>query len=270
VGRHESPEASHKAKDEQIAQSVLLGTSPNVRFGRRFFRHLPTTPRCKLCYSPFTGAGGRIMRMFGKEPWAKNPRYCTACFRQISEHRSGAEVSCTLLFADVRGSTALAEQMRPTEFRGLMSGFFEVASRVLVDHDAIVDKFVGDEVIGIFLPVLTGPNHARPAIEAARQLLAATRAGDAAETVRIGAGVHTGVAFVGTVGEGDEADLTAMGDPVNVTARLASAAGAGEVLVSLSATDAAEIGTAGLERRDLQLKGRSEPIAVVVMGPAGT
>lgn len=87
--------------------------------------------------------------------------------------------------------------------------------------------------------------------------------------VPIGAGVHTGVAFVGTVGEGDQVDLTAMGDPVNVTARLASAAGAGEVLVTLAAAEAAGLADAGLEHRQLSLRGKSQPTEVLVLGPSG-
>ena len=200
------------------------------------------------------------MRRLGKGPWPKNPKFCSSCFLEISRHRGGAEVDCSLLFADVRGSTALAEGMRPTEFRAVMRRFFETAGHVLIEHDAIVDKFVGDEVIGIFVPALAGERHAARAIAAARALIAAT-----ASWVPVGAGVHTGIAFVGTVGDGDDTDLTAMGDPVNVTARLASAAGAGEVLVTADAARAAVLDLTGIEHRQLILRGRSEPTEVVVL-----
>ena len=203
------------------------------------------------------------MRRVGKAPWPKNPKYCTACFKQLSQSHIGAEIECTLLFADVRGSTTLAEGMRPTEFRALMHRFFETAAHVLVAHDAIVDKFVGDEVIGIFIPALTGELHASRAIAAARALLSAT-----GPWIPVGAGVHTGIAFVGTVGEGDDVELTAMGDPVNVTARLASAAGAGEVLVTAAAAEAARLEGAGLGHRQLALKGKSQPTEVVVLRPS--
>jgi adenylate cyclase len=71
--------------------------------------------------------------------------------------------------------------------------------------------------------------------------------------------VHTGVAFVGSVGEGDAFDFTALGDSVNTAARLAAAAGTGEILVSKEAADAAGLDTAGLESRRLELRGRAEP-----------
>ncbi|MGH2394258.1 MAG: adenylate/guanylate cyclase domain-containing protein [Candidatus Limnocylindria bacterium] len=245
-----------------------MGTSKGLRYGRRFFSHLPSSPRCKLCASPFHGAFGQVMRLVGKAPWPANPKYCSACFKQLAEHRSGAEIECSLLFADVRDSTPLAESMGPTAFRGLMDQFFQTASKVLIDHDAVVDKFAGDEVIGIFIPALTGELHARRAIEAGRALLSATGNDTPEPWVRVGAGVNTGVAFVGAVGEGDLIELTALGDPVNVTARLASEAGAGELLVTVAAAASAQLADGGLEHRSLALKGKSEPTDVVVLGPA--
>jgi len=84
--------------------------------------------------------------------------------------------------------------------------------------------------------------------------------------VAVGAGVHTGIAFVGTVGDGAHIELTALGDPVNVAARLASSAGAGEILVTLTAAQAANLTEDGLERRDLELKGKSASTSVLVLG----
>jgi adenylate cyclase len=205
------------------------------------------------------------MRLIGKGPWPKNPKYCGSCFKQLTQHHGGAEIECSLLFADVRGSTQLAEGMRPADFRGLMERFFDTAAEVLVDHDAIVDKFVGDEVIGIFVPALTRELHAARAIQAARALMTATGNTSANPWVPIGAGVQTGTAFVGSIGSGPHAELTAMGDPVNVAARLAATAGAGEILVTTEAAEAARMDVAGLERRDLALKGKSHATAVLVI-----
>ena len=111
------------------------------------------------------------MRAIGKYPWPRNPQYCGSCLTQMIKHRSGAEVECSLLFADVRDSTTMAETVRPAEFRVLMNRFFHAASEELVRHDAIIDKFVGDEVIGLFVPLLTGERHAERAIAAGRAIL---------------------------------------------------------------------------------------------------
>jgi adenylate cyclase len=253
-------------KAERWSRLILEGTDPSLRWGRRVMRLLPSEPRCKLCASPFHAPVGPLMRAFGKAPWPKNPRYCSSCFKQMAEHGAGAEIECSLLFADVRGSTAMAETMRPVEFRALMNRFFEAASRILVRHDGIVDKFVGDEAIGIFIPALAGQHHARKAVDAGRELLSATGHGAGQPWLPVGVGVNTGLAFVGAVGEGEQVELTAMGDPVNVTARLASQAGKGELLVTLAAAQAAEVPEAKHERRRLVLKGKTQPTDVLVLG----
>ena len=113
-----------------------------------------------------------------------------------------------------------------------MGRFCDEAFAGLIDFNAIVDKFVGDEVIGIFIPAYSGRDHARHALDAARRLLAVTGHGRNERPIPIGIGVHSGVAFVGSVGQGPDTELTAMGDAVNVAARLAGTAGPGEILVT--------------------------------------
>jgi adenylate cyclase len=106
-----------------------------------------------------------------------------------------------------------------------------------------------------------GPDHTRKAVEAAGELLRAT-----ADLVPVGAGVHTGVAYVGAVGsDSTVADFTALGDAVNVTARLASVAGAGEALISEAAYTASGSDLGDLERRELSVRGRDAPLAVRVL-----
>jgi adenylate cyclase len=177
--------------------------------------------------------------------------------------RAGAEVDSSYLFADVRGSTTLAEEMRPAEFRQAMEGFFTTATHVLMDHEGFVDKFVGDEVMAFFIPALTDEQHALRAIQAGQALLSAQAASE--HPLPIGVGVHSGVAYVGTVGTDDKVEFTAMGDPVNVAARLAASAGAGELLVSTATVASAGLSAAGLEHRSLELKGKSEVTEAVVV-----
>lgn len=177
-------------------------------------------------------------------------------------HPGGAEVELSLLFVDVRGSTTIAERLGAAEFSRLMNRFYAAATRVLIKTDALIDKLVGDEVIGLYLPLFTGPNHARAAVKAAQDLLHAIGQG-----LPIGIGVHTGIAYVGTVrgAEDTVTDVTALGDNVNTAARLASNAGPGEALISDAAWSAAELNLEYLEQRQLELKGKSNPIGVRVM-----
>jgi adenylate cyclase len=168
----------------------------------------------------------------------------------------GAEVELSMLFADIRGSSQLARQLSALEFTQLMDRFYRASSEVLVEHDAIIEKFVGDEVVGLFLPFLAGPDHAARAVEAARALFEATGYGSAeGPWVPLGAGVHSGSAFVGVVGAQDGRDFTALGDPMNITAHLASLAAAGEILVTQAVVDRSQLVEADLEARHVSLKG---------------
>jgi adenylate cyclase len=171
-----------------------------------------------------------------------------------------------MIFADVRGSTGLAERASPADFSRLMNRFYKVATGVLLETEAVIDKFVGDEVVALYVPALAGAEHPSAAVRAGRELLRATGHGDPrGPWLPVGIGIHTGTAFVGAVGAEGVTDITALGDAVNTAARLASAAGPGEALVSEATSAAAGLGTGGLERRRLQLKGRSEPVGVRVL-----
>jgi adenylate cyclase len=145
-----------------------------------------------------------------------NPLLCKACFGSLAKRGGGAEVEISVLFADVRGSTGLAERISPDKFRRLLQDYYVSASRAIDQNGGIVDKFLGDGVMALFIPV---KNHAGRAIEAGRAVLAsAERDGLVAKGLMIGAGVHTGEAFVGVVGANERVDFTALGDTVNVRA----------------------------------------------------
>jgi adenylate cyclase len=155
--------------------------------------------------------------------------------------------------------------MSSTEFRAHLDRFYATAAEILVAHEAIVDKFVGDEVIGIFVPALTQGNHARQAIDAALDVLRATGHRTDRPWAPIGIGINTGMAYVGAVGTAEHVEFTALGDVVNITARLASLGAAGEILVAESAARAAVLTEGAGERRHLALRGRSEATDVVVL-----
>jgi adenylate cyclase len=159
--------------------------------------------------------------------------------------------------------------MPAQEYRALMDRFYAAASTVLIDHEAVVDKFVGDEVVGIFVPALAGPGHAGQAVDAAIELLQATGNDGPAPWVLIGIGVNTGVAYVGAVGTEDHVEFTALGDAVNVAARLAAVAGAGELLVTEATAAAAGYDVGGLEHRSLDLRGKSSSTEVVAIRADG-
>ncbi len=250
---------------EEFWREVLTKGDPTERRLRRFFSRIPHGPRCRMCAAPFEGVGAPVMRLLGRRPSGYNPTMCTSCFEFTTSHRGGAEIEASFLFADIRGSTTIAEGMSPAEFRGLLDRFYSTASNVVFAHDGNIDKFVGDELVALFLPNLTGDRHAELAVQAARALFAETGHGASeGPWVPLGAGVHTGLAWVGAVGDGPHVELTALGDSINTTARLAAAAGPGEILVTTAAAGAAGL-DGEFERRSLELKGKEHPTEVVVL-----
>jgi adenylate cyclase len=248
-------------------RAYLTGVHPELRRGRRVFRFLPSPPRCKLCFAPFRAPGSLVLRRLGYQPWEKNPNLCRRCLEKLSRKElGGAEVELSLLFADVRGSTPLAERMGPSEFARLLNRFYATATEILIRTDALVDK-VGDEVVGLYLPGIAGPKHPCKAVQAAEELLRETGHGASdGPWIPLGVGVHSGTAFVGAARtRGEVIDFTALGEAVNLAARLSSAAAAGEILLS-DAVVAANCRDSGrLEHRDLTLKGISKPVGVAVL-----
>lgn len=248
--RFETPEDEWRA--------YLDGTHYEIVWGRRLYRGIPWAPRCQVCLAPFGGPGGVVFRAIGIRRWDKNPNVCNHCIRALIKHEvMGAEAEISFLFADVRRSSELARRMDSLEFARLMQRFYRVANDVLLANSAILDKFVGDEAVGFFMPFMTGPDHAGAALRAARELLDATGHGrDGDEPwIPLGAGVNTGRTFVGMVSSGSGSEFTAFGDPINVAAHLAAVAGPGEILTTSDTLDAARLDPDSFERRAVSLKG---------------
>ncbi len=208
----------------------------------------------------------------GIRRWDKNPNVCTDCIRALVKHEvMGVEAEISFVFADIRRSSELARAMDPRAFAELMQRFYRVANDVLLGNAAIFDKFVGDEVVGFFMPFMTGPDHAGAAVRTAQELLAATGHTDPAGlTIALGVGVNTGILFVGMVSRGSGHEFTAFGDAINVAAHLAGAAGPGEILTTEDTLLAAGIGAEPLERRRLSLKGHQVDGVVLSAAPVAT
>jgi adenylate cyclase len=226
--------AAH-SHDDPFWRELLSGRIRSKLWMRSFFQMISPGAghRCHLCWAPFDGLAAPVMRKIGRGPWRRNPRFCDECERAFREHRGGAEVELAVLYADVRGSTQMAAQMEPAEFAALMQRFFIVATKVLTRNNAVIDKMVGDEVIGIFMAGMIGPSYRHDAVRAGRDLLRATGHADATGPwLPIGVGVHSGVAFVGSIGDGSNYEFAALGETMNTGARLVAAAGTGELVIS--------------------------------------
>lgn len=235
---------------------------------RKLYNLLPSDPRCAHCLAPFEGAGGTIVRMLqNKQRSALNPLMCNLCEEFMKKYNFGVEVNLSMLFADIRGSTPLAESMSPLEFKHLIDRFYTETTHVLTHSFGLIDKLVGDEVSAYYIPSITGKDYVRKAVNAAKDLLKVTgHLKPEGPWVPVGVGINTGRAYVGAVGNPQGmTDFTALGDDVNIASRLASQAAAGEVIISRGTAEGAELNTDGLEFRSLELKGKSEPMDVWVI-----
>jgi len=256
----ESSEADAKERWRRI---LIEGHRP-MRILHTIFRHLPGPPRCKGCYNPFGGIGGKFAGLLGFTPSRKNPNLCARCCDRLPP--GGAEVDIAVLFADVRGSTSIGEHLQPGAFATLMNRFYAAATEVLIAHDAIIDKLIGDEVMALFIPGICGPLYHRRAVEAAGDLMRIVGYSSyIGAWIPIGAAVHSGLTYVGNGGGAGVVDFTALGDTVNTAARLAQRAAAGEVLLSDAVYRMIGAAYSGLETRTLTLRGREAPVDVHVL-----
>jgi adenylate cyclase len=258
---------SQTSNYDELWQRILTDRIVTMHAERWLFGVLPAEPRCTWCHVPFGGRGGAIFRRFlDRHPSNYNPRVCNTCDRFLHNHPGGAEVELSLMFVDVRGSTHIAQQMSATDFKALMERFYTVATDAIAENDGLIEKFVGDEVAAIFVPGFSGQDHAAKALAAARQVLRSSGyAPGETPWLPVGAAIHSGIAYVGVVGT-TVTHLTVLGDVPNTTARLASLAGAGQILVSDAACKASGLEHHALEHRDVELKGRQESIGVCVIG----
>lgn len=234
---------------------------------QKIYKKLPSNPHCVECGMPMAGLGGALLRFNGSKPSSFSSMLCSGCERIARKKESGAEVELSMLFADVRDSTPLAERTTTTEYKALIHRFYKETSHVLVHHNSMVNRLMGDQVSALFVPRFAGKEHSKVAIDAAKAVLEVTgHDNKSGPWIPVGVGVHTGKAFVGAVGSGDGVnEIAVLGSAANLCARLSSQAAAGEILISEEAADLAEMQTKGLERRVLRLKGISEKVPVWVI-----
>jgi adenylate cyclase len=235
----------------------------------RLMRHLPSDPRCRLCNAPYGGVGGRIMRRVGFGPSRKNPSLCNTCFEKAP--MGGVEMEIGVLFADVRGFTALSETLPPLEIARLLNRFYACATDIL-GRSAVIDKLVGDEVMALYIPQLIANRWEDEMLRDARELLGAVGFGSHAEPwLRVGIGLDVGRAFVGNVGSGEVKDFTALGDVVNTASRLQSSAQAGQIVLSerLFGRLSERAGAGSASTVALKGKQEAEAVRVVQLGSPG-
>jgi adenylate cyclase len=169
------------------------------------------------------------------------------------------------MFVDIRGFTSLAERLSPAQVANQLNRFYELATNGVFRYDGTLDKLVGDQVMAFFGAPVHRHDHPRRAVQTALEIMRGVSEMKEQEELPVGAGIATGEAFVGNVGEGAIRDYTVLGDTVNVAARLQGAAAPGEILLTQATYAAVEAAFPNAARRVLELKGKSEPVAARVI-----
>ena len=234
--------------------------------------HAPTAShlaaQCGICGTILSGAASIVYRIFGIRRSPRNPNICTRCSTHVEE---GRVVEITVLFADLSSFTELTQELGAEKTHQVVDAFLRMATDVLVKHGAFIDKYVGDAVMALFNVPVRREDHARRAILAAAELESKlTTIGSRFELpLQASVGIATGHARVGRLGSDDSKDYTAVGDVVNLAARLQGKAAAGEILVSREsyAETAGDFPDAHAE--SVVLKGFREPVTAYRLRGAG-
>jgi len=215
---------------------------------------------------PIRGPLSIPVRMLGVKISRMNPNLCNICETMFTKvkRRKQITVASTVLFADLRGYTALSQDAASSEVVEMLHGFTDECAEAVWARDGIVNKFIGDSMLAIFNFRIVRDDHVAQAVLAAQDIQRrwAQRSGQApagtAASPGLGIGIHTGVASIGEIGTAYK-DFTIIGPMVNMASRIQGAAAAGEILVSGDVYEQVRNLFSESESRQFNLKGIEQP-----------
>jgi adenylate cyclase len=230
---------------------------------------------CKGCWQqlhmpvPLRGLAALPFRAFGIRPSRMNPNICTICekmFTTVMRARK-VEVDVSVLFADLRGYTALSQSLPQNQIGALLDLFYDECALAIWECDGLLNKTIGDAIMAVFNFPIRRTDHAASALRAAHDIqqrwqarqgaLAESMDCDAA-ALGIGIGIDSGTVSFGEFGRSHR-DLTAIGTVVNTAARAQGVATAGQILVTSAVRDRTAPALAGSAGQLYDLKGLAKP-----------
>ncbi len=170
---------------------------------------------------------------------------------------------CTFLFTDVRGFTAMSEQLEPEQVTEIMNKALTIQADAVKEYGGMVDKYIGDAMMAIFNAPIDLPDHENVAILCAKQIQEKIQQANLG--VEIGIGVNTGYAVVGNMGSETRFDYTAIGDAVNLAARLESSTKevGRDIVIGYDTVKNCNIYVDKL--KDIFVKGKEKPIQIYTL-----
>lgn len=157
---------------------------------------------------------------------------------RLSVEKGGADREITVLFADIRGFTAMSEQRRAGEIVGMLNEYFELMVEIIFKYEGTLDKFIGDAIMVVWGAPVAQPDHAVRAVKTAIEMqqgveeLNRVRMGRGEPPLGVGIGINSGEGVAGYMGSTKKMEYTVIGNTVNVASRLCSNASRGEIVVS--------------------------------------
>jgi len=220
---------------------------------------------CLVCGAALAGPLGAFFRVFGIRRSSRNPNICSRCNTHAEE---GRLVNLTVLFADLSNFTELTHELGPERTHEVVDAFLRGATYALVKHGAFIDKYIGDAVMAFFNVPIRYDDHSARAVAAALEIQAELPALSERFGIdlRSSIGIASGWARVGRLGSADGRDYTAIGDVVNLAARLETQARPGEVLVHGDVYQQVAAEFPAVPAEALQLKGFTDPIPARRLG----
>jgi adenylate cyclase len=187
---------------------------------------------------------------------------------ELTIEKGGKLHEVTMLFSDIRGFTSMSEKQRPQDVVAMLNEYFEVMVDILFKHEGTLDKFVGDEIIGLFGAPIDIPDAPLKAVLCALEMQKAlrefnhTRSAENNEPIRVGIGINTGQVVTGAIGSSKALQYTAIGDAMNTASRLMNVAKAGEIIVSESTMGKVEGRVEAINLPAVEVKGKRDKLRI--------
>ncbi len=186
----------------------------------------------------------------------------------IAMEKGGQLREATVLFADIRGFTAMSERLDPQTIVSMLNEYFEIMVDIIFQNEGTLDKFVGDEIMAVWGAPVHQTDHTERAVRAALEMMKALddfnrfRVANGEDAIHVGCGINSGKLVAGYMGSTRTMSYTVIGDTVNLGARLCSHAAPGEVLVSTPVIERLAGRVRYEERQSAALKGKTGQIPI--------